>query len=552
MLIKTQKFSKETERIIKTALANKRFSKALQMATGGNPRLAEMKLMAIAGALENARSRNLFSTPATGTWNFPNFGTVLELASVLALVTSFSGYLTIERALAQPNAVEYFLDITSVEGANPPAKFPAVGPTQYSSNSLANQIAQLPSVTVTPGNSTPLLFTAGGASPVGHVFVPYTIEITLVVTVNSTPPSTTVYKIHDNGTGSLVLPADLISGGPIQITAATLNYGSYSVSTPTAGSFSLTIANPAAATSSVTVTGSVRYATSYIDDNTYPGVGQLNDTRFKFDLTRHIEVHTKPSQLVVEWNLVDIAQSQKSLNVDLAAVLTERITDMYTKILNRFITRVYADQLYEGAPETVIDVSSPLGASAPVTATWNQYLPILDRIASEMEGVFMKLYNKSYIGAQPTALLVSPRMLGYLRRMKVIDPALWTDEKSSYINNLQGYFRGIPVLVHTDLAAVFDRRYNAAGPNPTWMPPITVSGNTYEYYTCGGFAVHVRDDASLAPAFHGIFLPPTEAPIVSNFNNITQQARGIFYMQEVVPLAPELVVPFAFVGLPVD
>ncbi len=549
MLLRKQ-YSKPTQEILNIALRNTNFAKALKLASQGKPGRAQAKLETLAGVFENYFARNaaqrfFASAPHGGTWNFPNFGTVLELASLLSLVTSFSSYLTVERALAQPNAVEYFLDIRSVEGQAPPARFPVVGRTQYSNDALSNHFAQLSIIGTTISyNSAP------SASQPGHVAVPHSIEITFVASVTVGGNTTkTVYKIYDDGAGNLIFPSDFIT--QFAPTAISLSYGNLTnPTTPSPFTFSFQI-TPPSGSGTWTFSGSVRYAASYVDDRTYPGQLQLNDTRYTFDLTRRVMISTKPSQLTVEFNLVDLAQAQKSLNVDLAAVLTERISDIYTKTINRYITTVYIRELYDNNPY-VIDVSAPLGSTSSPVTSWNQYLPILDRIAAGLEGVFVSLYNKSFIGAQPTALLVSPRLLSFLRQMKIIDPALWTDETSGYINNLQGYFRGIPVLVHTDLEAIFDMQYQTSGGNPAWMPTILSSGGSpYAYYTCGGFAVHVRDDASLAPAFHGVYLPPTEAPTVSNFNNITQQAKGIFFMQEVVALAPELVQPFAFVGLPV-
>ncbi len=549
MLLRKQ-YSKQVQEILNIALRNNNFAKALKLASQGKPGRAQAKLETLAGVFENYFARNaaqrfFASAPHGGTWNFPNFGTVLELASLLSLVTSFSSYLTVERALAQPNAVEYFLDIRSVEGQAPPARFPVVGRTQYSNDALSNHFAQLNiSGTTITYNSAP------SASQPGHVAVPHSVEITLVAT-DTVSGNRIVYKIYDDGAGNLIFPSDFIT--QFAPTNISFSYGNLTnPTTPSPFTFQFTLAP----TGSWSFSGSVRYAASYVDDRTYPGQLQLNDTRYTFDLTRRVMISTKPSQLTVEFNLVDLAQAQKSLNVDLAAVLTERISDIYTKTINRYITTVYIRELYDNNPY-VIDVSAPLGSTSSPVTSWNQYLPILDRIAAGLEGAFVALYNKSFIGAQPTALLVSPRLLSFLRQMKIIDPALWTDETSGYINNLQGYFRGIPVLVHTDLEAIFDKKYvpptPTNNPNEPWMPLIQSpsSSNPYEYYTCGGFAVHVRDDASLAPAFHGVYLPPTEAPTVSNFNNITQQAKGVFFMQEVVALAPELVQPFAFVGLPV-
>jgi hypothetical protein len=82
------------------------------------------------------------------------------------------------------------------------------------------------------------------------------------------------------------------------------------------------------------------------------------------------------------------------------------------------------------------------------------------------------------------------------------------------VNDLLGFYDGIPVLLHEGVASN------------------------------KGFAIHKTIDGQLAPVGRGIFLPLTNTPTIGNYENPTQQATGVFYQQGNKSIVPELVQEF--------
>lgn len=508
----------EVKALLDQALKTPEFRQALAL-TSPSAVAAKHRIKMFADLFERQGAMNrMFSTST-----LPSFGTVLQLASLISMVTSFSGFLTIERAVDQPILVQYFLDLL---GTNNTSRFPTVGPTQYSDDNRSMvRGKQTYTTTITSVN-----FTATPIS-VTNPIIPGTIKITLTV-VDSGTGNPVTFTITDDRNGNLLIPnqyAQYIDFGTTQ-----LIYGSY---VPTFTAPTLTIAIN---TTNATTIQSVEYTLNqaFVEQPTYPGAG--NDTRFRVSLSRTVRVETKPSTLVGELNLVDMAHASKSLGVDLASILTQKITEVYTKTINRYIAQAYITHFYDPGNLVTIDVFSPIVPGTPTTPSWYQYTPILDKLTAEMERVALQLAQQSYVGLKPTAYLVSPRMAYWMKRTKVIDPSSFVENNATYINDLIGYWNGVPVLVHTELASVFEGQYTTPG-TPS-----------YNLERAGGFAVHVRPDASLAPLLHAIFLPATATPTIGNFNNPVQQAMGIYYQVDVEPLARELVVPFVVQGLPVS
>jgi len=86
----------------------------------------------------------------------------------------------------------------------------------------------------------------------------------------------------------------------------------------------------------------------------------------------------------------------------------------------------------------------------------------------------------------------------------------------TYINDLLGWYDGIPVLRSTDIA----------------------EGDNSEGVF---YAIHKTADGQMAPLARGIYMPLTDTPTIGNYNNPTQMASGIYYQEGVRYMAPELV-----------
>jgi len=513
---------------------------------------------------EKASLERMFSAlPGTATTRgFPNYGVVLQLASLLANVSSFSGFLTIEKTLEQPNFVLHFLDLigTNVRDRGQTAPvFPTVGPTRYDNSAYGLQTY------TTPSTATPLVIdnttfsTAAGLISGAAIppIMPYTIKIVVKAYTGGSLVATEVFT--DNGNRMLVSLG--VSSGSITIDPATpiphiVRYGNPSLLPQSAGwDFtinSIQINGPAGSQ----LVAELSFAFNYTEPIYYPG--QEQDERFTLNLTRVITVNTKPAKLTIELNKQELAAISKSMSQDLQPVIVQRIGEIYNKMVNRYIVRKYIQRFVTDTVNysdfVVIDVGSPIGGPGGATtpdSTYNQYIPILDRMRGGFEKVRQELHRKSFIANKPTALLCSPKLAYFLARSIMVEQSLWVEEKVTYINDLFGYYIGIPVLIHTELEAL-DSAFETWARTPNTTPPRPMAGMSNYVTAAVGFAVAILPDNNLAPMVRATFLPPTNTPTVANFNNPLQEAFSMFYQEEVDVVATELVVPFAVTNMPVS
>jgi hypothetical protein len=553
--------------LIEKALKQKAFVGALMQSSIGNReyasyRLSEyMKAYSNQDAHEQASLQRIFSAlPGSATTRgFPNYGVVLQLASLLANVSSFSGFLTIEKTIEQPNFVLHFLDLigTNVRdnGQSSPV-FPTVGPTRYDNSAYGLQTYVLTNTAATINiNDSNFRAAAGiaGTTAIPPV-MPYTIKIVVKAYNGTTLVGNEVFT--DNGNRILVNLG--LSGGAITITSPTPHISTYGnpalPPTQSGWAFSVgatAIAIDATATGATSLEVQLSFAFNYTEPIYYPG--QEQDERFTLNLTRVVAVNTKPAKLTIELNKQELAAISKSMSQDLQPVIVQRVGEIYNKMVNRYIVRKYIQRFIDSvnfSNVVTIDIGSPLGGPAGTGITpysqYDQYIPILDRTRGGFEKVRQELHRKSFIANKPTALLVSPKLAYFLARSIMVEQSLWVEEKVTYINDLFGYYIGIPVLVHTELETL-DAAFE------TWARNNGLIPNPGNYVTAAvGFAVAILPDNNLAPMVRATFLPPTNTPTVANFNNPLQEAFSMFYQEEVDVVAPELVVPFALVNMPVS
>jgi len=553
--------------LIEKALKQKAFRGALIQSSLNNREYASYRLTEYEKAYSNqdvyekATLERMFSAlPGTATTRgFPNYGVVLQLASLLANVSSFSGFLTIEKTIEQPNFVLHFMDLigTNVRDRNQPSPvFPTVGPTRYDNSAYGLQTY------TTPSTATPLVInnttfsTAAGllANAAIPPIMPYTIKIVVKAYTGGSLVATEVFT--DNGNGMLVSLG--VSSGTITIDPATpiphiARYGNPSLPPQSTGwDFTINSIQINGPTGSQLV-AELSFAFNYTEPIYYPG--QEQDERFTLNLTRVVAVNTKPAKLTIELNKQELAAISKSLSQDLQPVIVQRIGEIYNKMVNRYIVRKYMQRFVTDTVNysdfVIIDVGSPIGGPGGATtpdSTYNQYIPILDRMRGGFEKVRQELHRKSFIANKPTALLCSPKLAYFLARSIMVEQSLWVEEKVTYINDLFGYYIGIPVLIHTELEAL-DTAFDAWA-RGTGRP---MANSSLDFVTAAvGFAVAILPDNNLAPMVRATFLPPTNTPTVANFNNPLQEAFSMFYQEEVDVVAPELVVPFAVTNMPVS
>jgi hypothetical protein len=561
--------------LIEKALKQKAFRGALMQSSLGNREYAAYRLSEYEKAYSNQEAyertslERVFSAlPGTATTRgFPNYGVVLQLASLLANVSSFSGFLTIEKTIEQPNFVLHFLDLigTNVRDRNQPSPiFPAVGRTRYDNSAYGLQTYST-TMTVAPFSIDNNAFRAAAgidtSAPIPPI-MPYTIKL-VVKAYDGIGNLLATEVFTDNGNRMLVSLG--ISAGAIELTVVAPDtlphidrYGNPSLPPGSTG-WDFNIKNLVITVPSGTtrVVVELSFAFNYTEPIYYPGEEQ--DERFTLNLTRVVTINTKPAKLTIELNKQELAAISKSMSQDLQPVIVQRIGEIYNKLVNRYIVRKYIQRFVTDTINysnfVIIDVGSPIGGPGGSTtpdSTYNQYIPILDRMRGGFERVRQKLHEQSFVTNKPTALLCSPKLAYFLARSMMVEQSLFVEEKVSYINDLFGYYIGIPVLIHTELEAL-DLAFETWARTPVAPPdpPRPMQGSSNFVTAAVGFAVAILPDNNLAPMVRATFLPPTNTPTVANFNNPLQEAFSMFYQEEVDVVAPELVVPFAVTNMPV-
>lgn len=387
-------------------------------------------------------------------------------ASVTGLAQSFAGFLAIERAIDAPEALLYWLDLVGVSSGNKVLR--NIGPEALEEHGNALRIAN----TLTNADAT-YSFSTGGKK-----IVPGTVKF--VVTVGGT-----AVTITDDKKGGL-----LTVGGVLIAPTVSVNVVNYD-----AGTISLEFTTAYAATFT-TGTDTIVF-TSYENQIVE---ASLNKFKTKMD---HVSIDTQPELLIGETDLVSIAAMQKTLGIDPSQVVMAKLTELYTKMINRKMTREIVNN-YTGTSSAAIDVSG---------GGFGDYRSNIDAFSGGLTDVDQDLAVKSYKGCKATAYLVGSDVVKWFRKTKQI--GMFVDAPRTYINDLVGYYDGIPVLEHEEVTAN------------------------------EGYAVHRTADGNLAPVGRGMYLPLTNTPSVGNYGNPTQISTGIFYQEASVSIIPELVQKFS-------
>jgi hypothetical protein len=409
----------------------------------------------------------------TGYTEIPILSNQYFNATMSSYVRSFAGFLAIERDQDQPTVLLYYADTLGVTDNR--IVLPNIG-----KENLNNINARFKT-------SAPLSASSAAQSiTTGKKLIPGTVVLRLV---HAADPANFV-EIKDDRKGNLLAPAGVLSVGYVDYTAAgkiefTINTDNWQIAA--GDSFSLI---------------------AYED---VPGTPDWNGTapannRFKLD-QKHIEVTAEPDMLTIESNLMNMATMQKALGVNPQDLGGAKLVEIYTKLINQKLVHCITDN-YEG---NVVDFD--------ISGDVEHFLDYdsgLKSFAGRLVDVDTALAKKSVKGCFATAYLVGTKTADYFRKLKQIG-AFVDNTDSTYINDLVGYYNGIPVLRHTDIEE------NA------------------------GYAIHKTADGQLAPCIRGIYLPLTNTPTIGNYQNPVQIAQSVYYQESNEIIVPELVTKFQVV-----
>jgi len=412
----------------------------------------------------------------------PLLSTTYFNASVASYVSSFAGYMAVERDFDQPNGLFYWFDVLGVSDMR------TVIPNLGADNYLDIQAMGNFKTEVSPGQSTSYQVITG------RKILPGTVRIKVI-------ENSTTYELVDNGQASLMAIAN-------KLTASSINY--------LTGTIEFTLTTNA--TGTITVVGKEDTTGTPCNTNGASNA-RANDKRFMAK-QQQLPLSTVPDMLVAETNIATLAAMKKAAGVDMATFLFSKLREIYTKVINGKLVETLENG-YTGA--TMGTDTDGFSLSKTVLSTmFHDYRSSVDMFDAYLIDVESTLATKAVKGVRTTAYIVGNRAANQFQKGGMIGK-FQPNTKVSYINDLIGWYDGVPVLRSTDINE----------------PDVTVNNTVSKRAVF--YAIHKTAGGEMAPLARGIYMPLTDTPTVGNYNNPTQMASGIYYQEGIKTMANELV-----------
>ena len=419
---------------------------------------------------------NLLQKTFSGYAETPLLSTQYFNASVASYVSSFAGYMSIEKDFDQPNGLFYWFDVLGVTDMR--SVIPNLGPDNYQDIQAMGNFQ----LSITPTTSTAY------SALVGRKLIPGTVRVKVAT-------ETEKYELVDDGQGNFMAVAGKISKGSLNYLSGRIEF---ELGEALAGD---------AAKESITIVG--KEDVTGTPSNT---IGASNahqfDKRFLAKM-QQIGLATVPDMLVAEYNIAALGAMKKATGADMATFLFTKLREIYTKVINFKLVST----LEEGYVGSVMDDLDLNRATGDMVQRFHDYRSQVDLFDAYLVNVESALANKAVKGVTVTAYVAGNQACNQFQKGSFIGK--WErNTKSSYINDLLGWYNGIPVLRSTDI----------------------VEGEGEATF----YAIHKTADGQMAPLARGIYMPLTDTPTIGNYNNPTQMASGIYYQEGTKYMAPEL------------
>ena len=402
-------------------------------------------------------------------------------ATVASYLSSFAGYMSVERDFDQPNGIFYWFDVLGVSDLR--TVIPNLGPDNYQDIQTMGGFT----VDVEPNTSNPSYVTV-----TGRKILAGTVRVKIET-------ATKKVELVDNAQGVFMAVASTIESGSI-------NYLN--------GKITFTLASDlASAVTKIQVVG--KEDTTGTPSNTIGASNaHQNDKRFMAK-QMPLGLQTVPDMLVAEYNIAALGAMKKATGADMATFLFTRLRELYTKCINARLINTLQDG-YKGIVLNDLDLSNN---PTSLAGRFYDYRSRVDLFDSYLINIESALATKAVKGVKVTAYVAGNQACNIFQKGSMIGK-FEKNTKMTYINDLLGWYDGIPVLRSTDVK-------EEAGEGTI-------------------FALHKTDDGQMAPLARGIYMPLTDTPTVGNYNNPTQMASGIYYQEGVKYMAQELVQKVTF------
>ena len=428
---------------------------------------------------------NLFQKTFSGYAETPLLSTQYFNASVASYVSSFAGFMSIERDFDQPNGLFYWFDVLGVSDLR--TVIPNLGPDNYQDINTMGYFEEVPSDQTSSAQN--LVF--------GRKLIPGTLRVKV-------EEGDKKYELIDNGQGSFMAIPGVLNSGKINYLAGAIEFELKG--TPT----SLKVVGKE------DVTGTPSCTKGSANDH-------ANDKRFIAKM-QQIALNTVPDMLVAEYNIAALGAMKKATGSDMATFLFTKLREIYTKTINYKLVKTLEDG-YVGNTATVMSDLDLRNTPGSLASKFMDYRSRVDLFDAYMVNVESTLAQKAVKGVTVTAYVAGAQASNQFQKGSVIGK--WEkNTKMTYISDLLGWYNGIPVLRSTDIKEEIDQETGE------------VTGTFY--------AIHKTHDGQMAPLARGIYMPLTDTPTIGNYNNPTQMASGIYYQEGVRYMAPELVQKVTF------
>jgi hypothetical protein len=424
--------------------------------------------------------QNLLQKTFSGYAETPLLSTQYFNASVASFVSSFAGFLSIERDFDQPTGLFYWFDVLGVSDMR--QVIPNLGPDSY------QDIQSMGGFTL---EITPTA-TASYSSLIGRKIIPSSVRIKISTESEK-------FELIDNGQGQFMAVAGKLKSSSINYLNGRVEFELSEALTGDTAKEKIVIVGKEDVTGTPCNTVGASNA-------------HANDKRFLAKM-QQLGLTTVPDMLVAEYNIAALGALKKSVGTDMATFLFTKLRELYTKMINFKLVSTL-EEGYVGNVLNDLDLSQD-----NLTGKFYDYRSRIDLFDTYLINVESVLATKAVKGVNTTAYLAGTAASNQFQKAAQIGK--WKkNDKMSYINDLLGWYDGVPVLRSTDVK-------EEAG-----------EGTFY--------AIHKTADGQMAPLARGIYMPLTDTPTIGNYANPTQMAAGIYYQEGTKYLAPELVQKVTF------
>lgn len=425
-------------------------------------------------------SGNLLQKTFSGYAETPLLSTQYFNASVASFVSSFAGFMSIERDFEQPTGLFYWFDVLGVTDLR--QVIPNLGPDNY------QDIQSMGGFTleITPAAQTSF------SSLIGRKIIPSSLRVKVTTESES-------YELIDNGQGQFMAIAGKLNSSSINYLNGRVEFELASALTGDAQKEKIVIVGKEDVTGTPCNTVGASNA-------------HANDKRFIAKL-QQIALTTVPDMLIAEYNIASLGALKKATGSDMATFLFTKLRELYTKMINYKLVSTL-EEGYVGNTMSDLDLTQD-----NLTGKFLDYRSRIDLFDAYLINVESALATKAVKGVTTTAYVAGNAAANQFQKGQMIGK--WEkNTKMTYINDLLGWYNGIPVLRSTDI--------NEAAGEGTF------------------YAIHKTEDGQMAPLARGIYMPLTDTPTVGNYSNPTQMAAGIYYQEGTRYMAPELVQKVTF------